>query len=142
MTYGNAPRTQAEWDAKRAEAKAEAAKVVKKNAEEALAAKKAFLTRNEPTGIDTITEPGEVNSNPDSTVDLQVSPANATQSHPAERYPAPLTPAEDQEEEVRPYEEWTNEELSEELKARELPHSGNKAELVARLEEHDKSDEE
>lgn len=31
MTYGNAPRTQAEWDAKRAEVKAEAAKTVKAN---------------------------------------------------------------------------------------------------------------
>lgn len=39
MTYGNAPRTQAEWDAKRAEVKADAAKTVKANAKKAKAAR-------------------------------------------------------------------------------------------------------
>lgn len=36
MTYGNAPRTQGEWDAKRAEVKAEAAEVIKSDREAAL----------------------------------------------------------------------------------------------------------
>lgn len=68
-------------------------------------------------------------------------------------YPAPVQrtdvgevitgQTEDQDsEEVKPYGEWTNEALSEELKARDLPHSGNKDELVARLEESDKAEDE
>lgn len=51
MTYGTAPRTQAEWDAKRAEVKTEAAEVVKSNAEEArdnLAALRAEAGYPEP----------------------------------------------------------------------------------------------
>lgn len=56
---------------------------------------------------------------------------------------ATATDSEEEEaEEVKPYGEWTNEELSDELKERNLPHSGNKDELVARLEESDKADDE
>jgi len=40
-----------------------------------------------------------------------------------------------------PYSEWTVDELKEELKDRELPVSGTKPELIARLEEHDAADE-
>ena len=55
---------------------------------------------------------------------------------------AVVTDSEEEEtEEVKPYGEWTNEELSNELKDRDLPHSGNKDELVARLEESDKAEE-
>lgn len=54
---------------------------------------------------------------------------------------APVS-TEEETEEVKPYGEWTNEELSNELKDRNLPHSGNKDELVARLEESDKADDE
>lgn len=60
MTYGNAPRTQAAWDAKRAEVKAEAAEVIKANAEEArdnLAALRAEAGYPEPV---TRNEVGEV----------------------------------------------------------------------------------
>jgi hypothetical protein len=39
--------------------------------------------------------------------------------------------------EVAAYETWTAEELRDELRARELPASGNKPELVARLKESD-----
>lgn len=38
------------------------------------------------------------------------------------------------------YSELTKDELVEELKARELPHTGNKEELIARLEEADVAD--
>lgn len=56
---------------------------------------------------------------------------------------ATATVSEEEEvEEVKPYGEWTNDELSQELKDRNLPHSGNKDELVARLEESDKADDE
>lgn len=37
----------------------------------------------------------------------------------------------------RPYEDWTKEELSAELESRDLPKTGNKPELIARLEEAD-----
>lgn len=43
MTYGNAPRTQAEWDANRAEVKAEAAKTVKAEAKKAKKARDKVL---------------------------------------------------------------------------------------------------
>ena len=46
------------------------------------------------------------------------------------------------EPEVKPYEEWTTSELSDELKERGLPHSGKKDELVARLEEDDSAEDE
>lgn len=39
------------------------------------------------------------------------------------------------------YAEWTNAELKAELESRELPHSGNKDELIARLTEDDESTE-
>ncbi len=42
---------------------------------------------------------------------------------------------------VAPYDEWTSAELSAELEARELAHSGTKAEKIARLEENDLEDE-
>lgn len=45
------------------------------------------------------------------------------------------------EAEVKPYEEWTTSELSDELKERGLPHSGKKDELVARLEEDDSAED-
>lgn len=35
------------------------------------------------------------------------------------------------------YSEWSKDQLTEELKARELPHSGTKDELIQRLEEDD-----
>jgi SAP domain-containing protein len=38
------------------------------------------------------------------------------------------------------YDEWTNEELRDELEKRELSKSGNKAELVARLREDDEAE--
>lgn len=44
---------------------------------------------------------------------------------------------EEVEEEVEPYEEWTNEELREELKNRHLSTDGKKDDLVARLYEND-----
>lgn len=37
------------------------------------------------------------------------------------------------------YAEFTKDELVEELKARELPHTGNKEELITRLEEDDEA---
>lgn len=43
------------------------------------------------------------------------------------------------EDDNRPYAEWAPAELKAELKARQLPTSGNKAELVQRLEEDDSS---
>lgn len=43
MVYGNAPRTQAEWDANRAEVKAEAAKTVKAEAKKAKKARDKVL---------------------------------------------------------------------------------------------------
>jgi hypothetical protein len=51
MAYGNAPRTQAEWDANRKKVKEEAAKVVADNAKKAEAAKKRFQSRNKTEGI-------------------------------------------------------------------------------------------
>lgn len=125
MTYGNAPRTQAEWDAKRAEVKAEAAEVIKANAEEArdnLAAIRAEAGYPETVVRNAV---GEVEA-AEAAIDA------LTEEQEAER--------EDGGEEVKPYGEWTNDELSNELKSRELPHSGNKDELVARLEESDKAD--
>ena len=38
---------------------------------------------------------------------------------------------------IRSYEGWTKDELSEELEKRGLPKSGNKDELIARLQEDD-----
>jgi len=70
--------------------------------------------------------------------DLEPRPANEpapATDEPQEDLPALEGTAADDAE--RPYEEWTNEELSAELEARELPHSGNKAELVERLQEDD-----
>lgn len=90
MTYGNAPRTQAEWDRKRAEEKAEAAVTVKKEAQKAARRKKDFLNRNKPEH-EVILDTTEVQEAPDKSVDLEVAPANAEQTHPAERYPAPVT---------------------------------------------------
>lgn len=46
-----------------------------------------------------------------------------------------------QEEVVEGYSLWTNDELREELKARDLKVSGNKDELVARLEQDDAAEE-
>lgn len=43
------------------------------------------------------------------------------------------------EEDVRPYEEWTVAELKDELKARGLTVSGTQPELAARLRAHDES---
>lgn len=128
MTYGNAPRTQAAWDAKRAEVKAEAAEVIKTNAQEArdnLAAIRAEAGYPEPVERNT---GGEVEA-AEAAVDA------LTEEQETEH-------EDGNTEEVKPYGEWTNEELSEELKSRELPHSGNKDELVARLEESDKADDE
>jgi hypothetical protein len=44
----------------------------------------------------------------------------------------------DSDTEVAPYEEWTPQELKDELGRRGLPKSGTKADLVARLEENDR----
>lgn len=44
---------------------------------------------------------------------------------------------EDEDEEDIPYSEWTVDELEIELQNRSLKKSGNKDELIARLEEHD-----
>jgi hypothetical protein len=41
---------------------------------------------------------------------------------------------------VKPYTEWTADELREELRARQLKVSGNQPELIARLEEHDQAE--
>jgi hypothetical protein len=49
---------------------------------------------------------------------------------------------EDEEEETGDYSELSNDELKAELERRGLPKSGNKDELIARLEEDDDSDEE
>jgi hypothetical protein len=46
-----------------------------------------------------------------------------------------------QPEEVLPYDDWTNDQLREELGNRELPRSGNHAELVQRLIENDNESE-
>lgn len=105
MTYGNAPRTQTEWDAKRAEQKAKAEKSWAKAQKDAKAKLKALRKGQEPV------------------------------------VEAPVEEVVDESEEVKPYGEWTNAELSAELTARDLPHSGSKDELVARLEESDKSEE-
>lgn len=54
------------------------------------------------------------------------------------------TPAEaaGEEEEDEGYQSWTNEQLREELDSRELSTTGNKADLVARLEEDDEENNE
>jgi len=112
MTYGNAPRTQAEWDSQRAEVKEKAAKTVKANAKAALKARAKVLrvgADQEYAPVLEVTQPEVIAETPD----------------------------EEKTPEVKPYAEWTNEELATELKARELPHSGNKDDLVARLEEND-----
>jgi hypothetical protein len=58
----------------------------------------------------------------------------------------PDEPGDDSEpesdEEVPPYEEWSLAELKEEAEARELATTGNKARIIARLEEDDESEEE
>ncbi|QZD98597.1 hypothetical protein SEA_JEMERALD_9 [Microbacterium phage Jemerald] len=142
MTYGNAPRTQAEWDAKRAEVKAEAADTIKANAEEArdnLAALRAEAGYPEPVARNEVGEVEAAEAAVDALAEEQEAEreGDISEEEAAERKRLADNAA---LEEVKPYGEWTNEELSEELKARELPHSGNKDELVARLEESDKAD--
>lgn len=46
-----------------------------------------------------------------------------------------------EEEDAPPYEQWSNAELVDELKARKLDSSGNKAEMSARLYEYDRQHE-
>lgn len=94
--------TQGEWNRRRAEVKAEAAEVVKANAEQA---KKDLIAYRKG----------------------QVTTAQAAEAS---------TP-----EEEGPYDGLTNDELSEILKERELPHSGTKQELIDRLIESDKDSE-
>jgi hypothetical protein len=48
---------------------------------------------------------------------------------------------EDGDEEDVPYSEWSNDELRKELRDRDLSTEGKKADLIARLEEHDASSE-
>jgi hypothetical protein len=45
------------------------------------------------------------------------------------------------EEQVLPYDDWTNDQLREELGNRELPRSGNHAELVQRLLDNDEQED-
>jgi len=88
-------KSQVQWDAERAEAKAKAAKVIKANAAEAIRLRDAALK-------------GEA---------------------------VPVAESEDAEEQG--YDSYTVDELKGFLGERDLPVSGNKGELIARLEESD-----
>ena len=97
-----ARETQAQWDARRAEAKAQAAVTI---AEQAAEAKANLAALRQEAG-----------------------------------YPQPVE-AEAPEEVTSEYDEYTKDELIEELKGRELPHTGKKGELIARLVEDDESED-
>lgn len=109
--------TQADWDAARAERKAVAAVTVAENAEAAKAAKDAARAKG----------PGLGNEEFLARAKRIESIHNAAHAQVAEL-------ASDSE---VGYEDLSKDELSELLKERDLPHSGTKAELIARLEEAD-----
>lgn len=111
--------TQAEWDANRAERKAKAAVTVAATAEAAKAAKAAALSKGTSLG-------------------------NEEFLAKARRVESILNGAALEVEKVASdddvsYEDLKNDELSEMLKERGLPHSGTKDELVARLVESDQA---
>lgn len=91
--------------------------------------------------------PKEQQSNAQETVN-RLEPAQTTGSHSSQTDTVDsaadsmdgvgqTTETESSEEELIPYSEWTNNELQEECRARELPVSGRKDELIARLEAYD-----
>lgn len=83
------------------------------------------------------------NVSPQGLAPTMENPSGQSQSN-QESSTAPLmggdtqtTEKESDEEEILPYSEWTKEDLVAECREREIPVSGTKSELVARLEEND-----
>lgn len=104
--------TQAQWDAERRAAKAAAAEAIVANREDAIAR--------------LLDERGEAKA-------AELAGLKAVRDAQAQDE---VESVED-ETTASPYAEWTKDQLSDELQERGLPHSGNKDELIARLDESD-----